>query len=307
MNQLRANEIFAKIVLENVFPMRFNELKIEDKPDLIEEKNKIGVEVVSIIDSKREKFNNDFNTINNMPDSPRKEKYKKNLKERAKTMGVSLSPFIGKNPGTHVWGGMIGPCRSFEHGVLEENHPAHRTLDYLEKKLKKIVAYKEHLITKYNEYSSIDLCIDCHATGIDAISSVCPELLVEMKQLQDSYDDKFSHIYLICNDSVADIDLAENSYGIVYVHHILLGEWLSDSFLYEEAGTKDGIMVEKTWKTEGLELGVVFEMSRNGRIYVERIDSSNFLYIVSEQNLVQHVSENEIWLPEYPYSKTVFL
>lgn len=48
-HKLRWEECYAKLVLEKVFPNRFFDLKIEDKPDLQNDSLDIGVEVTSAV------------------------------------------------------------------------------------------------------------------------------------------------------------------------------------------------------------------------------------------------------------------
>lgn len=43
--QKRFNEYFAKIILENCFPNKFQNIEVSDKPDLRYNGNKIGIEV----------------------------------------------------------------------------------------------------------------------------------------------------------------------------------------------------------------------------------------------------------------------
>ena len=43
--QKRFNEYFAKVILENCFPNKFQNIEVSDKPDLRYNGNKIGIEV----------------------------------------------------------------------------------------------------------------------------------------------------------------------------------------------------------------------------------------------------------------------
>lgn len=51
----RFSECCAKVVLETYFNDRYCDLLLSDKPDLFDEKNKIGVEVIEAVDEKNEK------------------------------------------------------------------------------------------------------------------------------------------------------------------------------------------------------------------------------------------------------------
>ncbi len=46
------DELYAKVLLENIFPEMFYDLKCSDKPDLLDEKRDIGIEVVSCASTK---------------------------------------------------------------------------------------------------------------------------------------------------------------------------------------------------------------------------------------------------------------
>lgn len=43
--QKRFNEYFAKVILENCFPNKFQNIEVSDKPDLRYNVNEIGIEV----------------------------------------------------------------------------------------------------------------------------------------------------------------------------------------------------------------------------------------------------------------------
>ena len=50
--RLEYEEYYAKIILESLFPEEYKDLKIADKPDLVNETTNIGVEVTSAIPQK---------------------------------------------------------------------------------------------------------------------------------------------------------------------------------------------------------------------------------------------------------------
>lgn len=56
-------EIFAKISLQNVFPDEFSNLTLSDRPDLIDDTRKLGVEVTYATNEKDEKLNETIEKI----------------------------------------------------------------------------------------------------------------------------------------------------------------------------------------------------------------------------------------------------
>lgn len=50
--KLNYYECYAKVILENLFPDEYKDLKIADKPDLVNETTKVGIEVTSAIPQK---------------------------------------------------------------------------------------------------------------------------------------------------------------------------------------------------------------------------------------------------------------
>ena len=57
MNNGNFYEIFAKISLQNVFPDEFSNLTLSDRPDLIDDTRKLGIEVTYATNEKEEKLN----------------------------------------------------------------------------------------------------------------------------------------------------------------------------------------------------------------------------------------------------------
>ena len=57
MNTRNFYEIFAKISLQNVFPDEFSNLTLSDRPDLIDDTRKLGIEVTYATNEKEEKLN----------------------------------------------------------------------------------------------------------------------------------------------------------------------------------------------------------------------------------------------------------
>ena len=55
MNNGNFYEIFAKISLQNVFPDEFSNLTLSDRPDLIDDTRKLGIEVTYATNEKEEK------------------------------------------------------------------------------------------------------------------------------------------------------------------------------------------------------------------------------------------------------------
>lgn len=57
MNTRNFYEIFAKISLQNVFPDEFSNLILSDRPDLIDDTRKLGIEVTYATNEKEERLN----------------------------------------------------------------------------------------------------------------------------------------------------------------------------------------------------------------------------------------------------------
>ena len=51
--KLKYDECYAKLILEEYFSDRYGDLQLQDKPDLFDVENNIGIEVVLAVDEKR--------------------------------------------------------------------------------------------------------------------------------------------------------------------------------------------------------------------------------------------------------------
>ncbi len=81
--RLKYEECYAKVILEDLFPDEYKELRIEDKPDLINEATSVGIEVTSAIS---ENHREAINLWAGMPyASPEKQEQNK---ERMQKLGV---------------------------------------------------------------------------------------------------------------------------------------------------------------------------------------------------------------------------
>ena len=126
-------ECFAKIILEHLFPQRYIDLKIEDRPDLQDLKHQIGVEVTSAVPPEDREANSLWTSTVYMDNGPQK---MRNI-DRLAQLGVHYTG------GVQVW-----PSKSYQTDSLE-NSPYWALIQSFSDKIQKL---NQGHYAKLNQY-----------------------------------------------------------------------------------------------------------------------------------------------------------
>lgn len=168
--KLDYNECYAKIILEDLLPDRYSNLKIADKPDLQNEDLSIGIEVTSAIPTDHREavklwYMMPYYDLNKQSKS----------KERMKQLGVEYEG------GLQSW-----PTKCYSNSQIEEN-PVIDFLKCVEIKIKKLNG------SNYKDFNQYDLFVD---SELDTSENLLPEVLKRLISLNQGVK-KFTYIYLI--------------------------------------------------------------------------------------------------------------
>lgn len=180
----RFSECFAKVVLETYFNDRYCDLLLSDKPDLFDEKNKIGVEVVEAVD-KRER---EAQTL--WVEMPKKTaQQQERAKERMKQLGEEYQGDVQK------WS-------SVEYPYNLEKSPLQIVIRGMKGKIKKLLKYTE--CEKYDLFVFSCLYIQ---------EEMMPKLFAKLKELNCG-EKTFSVVYLYGQKTMVKFNFETDNYVI---------------------------------------------------------------------------------------------
>lgn len=273
-------EIFAKIVLENVFEDRGYQFEQEDAPDLVDAKQRVGVEVVQAMYQKIHEYM-EFNV--KLKRKPLDEWTKRDIKQLKK---LRTEAGIGEN---WLWKPI-----SFSSDELTHKHPITITYNSINRKLRKLHSYHENFSGKYGGYEryEINLCVIVENGG--NINPIEEDVFQKYKELQEDYLIKFNHIFLICHDEVVDFNFDENTYGSYFVDHNLLSDWyeLSYKIANKEASYSD---IARNWKSKNICISVSVNRNSRGNIRVGKIRevTNGTYYILKLDDILNGIQNKE--------------
>lgn len=180
--KLDYDECYAKVILEDVFPTRYANLLIEDKPDLIDNVNCIGVEVTNSVSQKRRELLKLWYMIPYI-DEQQKEK---NI-ERMRQLGVEYTGGIQSWPS-------IGHSKQISD-----------FFDTFEKKVQKLNNSQYVTLERYDLFVISELFLT-----LEELS----EMLIELQKRNISQL-KYSYVYLFYLEGIVEFDLKKGEYRIV--------------------------------------------------------------------------------------------
>lgn len=180
----RFSECFAKVVLETYFNDRYCDLLLSDKPDLFDEKNKIGVEVMEAVDERKR----EAQTL--WVEMPKKTaQQQERAKERMKQLGEEYQ-------------GGIQSWSSVEYPYNLENSPLQIVIRGMKGKIKKLLKYTE--CEKYDLFIFSCLYIQ---------EEMMPKLFTKLKEL--NYGEKtFSVVFLYGQKTMVKFNFETDNYVI---------------------------------------------------------------------------------------------
>lgn len=180
----RFSECFAKVVLETYFNDRYCDLLLSDKPDLFDEKNKIGVEVMEAVDERKR----EAQTL--WVEMPKKTaQQQERAKERMKQLGEEYQ-------------GGIQSWSSVEYPYDLENGPLKMVVRGMRVKLKKLLKYTE--CEKYDLFVFSRLYIQ---------EEMMPKLFAKLKELNCG-ERTFSVVYLYGRKTIVRFNFETDNYVI---------------------------------------------------------------------------------------------
>lgn len=186
--QKRFNEYFAKIILENCFPNKFQNIEVSDKPDLRYNGNKIGIEVAYCMPKDVAEAFNCIDRYEKVADIP-----KKTLK-KAEKVGVRVEKI-----------GVVWHQDSYGDNMAIEKTPIRYFLDMVRQKVDRLNSKN----ADYAEMESYELFINSSLIIPDWFKEKTFESLKSINNGVRKYD----VVYLRVNDQKIFVyNLKENKY-----------------------------------------------------------------------------------------------
>lgn len=181
------NECYAKLVLEKVFPERYNNLIFSDRPDLRGENNTIGIEVTSIIPRETKESTKLWLQLENG-----KAKNPERNKARMSQLGVKYTG------GIQAWPSTVYPTGNFDKS------PYLDILKKLETKIKKLNSGKYDLLERYDLFIETELFVE-----EDFLPIILNRALkINTGKLQ------YSYLYVMFQNRICEFDLCNKSFQI---------------------------------------------------------------------------------------------
>lgn len=184
---VKFEECFAKILLEKVYPERYKNLILSDKPDLISEDNSYGIEVTFAIPSERQEKISLWWELHLKGVKKEDQKLK-----RLNSLGIDYD----KNCIGLAYNGY--PVNDFD------SSPYTNIVNSISTKVKKL--NKGH----YKKLDRYDLFIEC---DLSVLSYFLPILLDRIKQI-NTLGNKFSYIYVLFANDICEFNMETNSFEV---------------------------------------------------------------------------------------------
>lgn len=185
----RFNEYFAKVILENCFPNKFQNIEVSDKPDLRYNENEIGIEVAYCTPKDVAETLNCIERYEKAEDIP-----EKTLK-KAKRAGVTIDEQ-----------GVLWNQDSYGDNMAIEETPIHYFLDIVRQKVERL----NSKTAGYVEMKSYELFINSPITMPDWFKR---ETFQTLKNI-DNGEKQYDTIYLLLSEpKLLVFNLKENKYN----------------------------------------------------------------------------------------------
>lgn len=187
--QKRFNEYFAKVILENCFPNKFQNIEVSDKPDLRYNGNEIGIEGAYCMPNDVAEAFNCIDRYEKSTDIP-----EKTLK-KSKRSGVMVD-------GQSVWWDQ----GSYADNMAIDKTPIRYFLDMVRKKVEKLNSET----AGYAEMKSYELFINSPITMPDWFKRETSLVLKNINNRKKQYDTIY---LLLCEPKLLVYNLKENKYS----------------------------------------------------------------------------------------------
>lgn len=182
--KLKYEECYAKVVLEYCFPQKYCDLLIEDKPDLYDKANDIGIEVTMATSHDLQEARSLWSKMpNKNPAQQEKDK------ERMHQLHYDYQGRV------QSWG-----VTEYDKGA--DSNVFSVVYEAIESKLKKL-----NQKDLYKECQSYALFVESELT----MEKEWLEVFVQkIKNISDGYSKKYSTVYFVAQNSIVEIDIVGN-------------------------------------------------------------------------------------------------
>lgn len=182
--KLKYDECFAKLILEEYFSDKYSDLQLQDKPDLFDRKNNIGIEVVRAVDKDR---NEAMMLWTKMPE--KNSQQQKRAIERIEQRGEEYQE------GIKSWEPVSYPLNL-------KDSPLQHFIKAVEKKVDKL---NKNL---YKECSRYDLFVN---SSIYIQPELLSELFEQIKSI-NCREKRYSFVYFYGQKTIVEFDFVHNKY-----------------------------------------------------------------------------------------------
>lgn len=187
--QKRFNEYFAKVILENCFPNKFQNIEVSDKPDLRYNGNKIGIEVAYCMPKDVAEAFNCIDRYEKAEDIPGK------TLKKAKRAGVTIDEQ-----------GVLWNQDSYADNMAIDKTPIRYFLDMVRQKVERL----NSKTAGYAEMKSYELFINSPITMPDWFKRETFQTLEKINNSEKQYDTIY---LLLCEPKLLVFNLKENKYN----------------------------------------------------------------------------------------------
>lgn len=189
--QKRFNEYFAKIILENCFPNKFQSIEVSDKPDLRYNGNEIGIEVAYCMPKDVVEAFNCIDRYEQAADIPGK------TLKKAKRAGVTIDEQ-----------GVLWNQDSYADNMVIEKTPIRYFLDMVRQKVERL----NSKTAGYAEMKCYELFINSPITMPDWFKIETFQTLKNINNRKKQYDTIY---LLLCEPKLLVFNLKENKYNVL--------------------------------------------------------------------------------------------
>ncbi len=187
----RFNEYFAKVILENCFPNKFQNIEVSDKPDLRYNGNEIGIEVAYCTPKDVAEAFNCIDRYEQAADIP------ETTLKKSKRAGVTIDEQ-----------GVLWNQESYADNMVIEKTPIRYFLDMVRQKVERL----NSKAAGYAEMKSYELFINSPITMPDWFKIETFQTLKNINNRKKQYDTIY---LLLCEPKLLVFNLKENKYNVL--------------------------------------------------------------------------------------------
>lgn len=187
----RFNEYFVKVILENCFPNKFQNIEVSDKPDLRYNGNEIGIEVAYCTPKDVAEAFNCIDRYEQAADIP------ETTLKKSKRAGVTIDEQ-----------GVLWNQESYADNMVIEKTPIRYFLDMVRQKVERL----NSKAAGYAEMKSYELFINSPITMPDWFKIETFQTLKNINNRKKQYDTIY---LLLCEPKLLVFNLKENKYNVL--------------------------------------------------------------------------------------------